>query len=234
MQFAAIRFLEGYWPWPLSLLGSHIVAWRRSEFESKSSELHRLKAKELQGLLAADEHETLSRLEEWAYRNPPSKDLLATSLGNMLRAREIASMSKYGLNSTVCWPRLWCLLSECQKESLTSSRAALNQSAELWLWGLLFILWTARSYLAVPISILWMLVAYRLALQTAAVYGDLVETAFDMNRFALYDALGWARPKDSDEEKARGKDLSEFLFRGTTREKIQYKESSKSDEQKES
>lgn len=133
-------------------------------------------------------------------------------------------MSKYGLNSTVCWPRLWCLLSECQKESLTSSRAALNQSAELWLWGLLFILWTTRSYLAVPISLLWMLVAYRLALQTAAVYGDLVETAFDVHRFALYDALGWERPRDSDEEKIRGKQLSEFLFRGTTKEKIQYAE----------
>ena len=136
-------------------------------------------------------------------------------------------MSKYGLNSTVCWPRLWCLLSECQKESLTSSRAALNQSAELWLWGLLFILWTTRSYLAVPISLLWMLVAYRLALQTAAVYGDLVEIAFDVHRFALYDALGWERPRDSDEERIKGKHLSEFLWRGTLKEKIQYAESAR-------
>ncbi len=231
MQFPAIQFLEGYWPRPLSRLDSYLVSRNKREFEKLSIELHKLKAEEESGLIASDKHGRLSWLESWSHNNPPAKrDLLPTRLGNLLRAREMAALSKYGLNSTVCWPRLWCLLPECLKESLTSSRAALNQSAELWLWGFLFIIWTARSYLAVPISILWMLVAYRLALQTAAVYGDLVETAFDLHRFALYNALSWERPKDSDEEKIKGKDLSEFLWRGTTRKRVQYKESSKSDE----
>lgn len=66
-----------------------------------------------------------------------------------------------------------------------------------------------------------------LALQTAAVYGDLVETAFDVHRFALYDALGWEGPRDSDEERIKGKQLSEFLWRGTLKEKIQYAESAR-------
>jgi hypothetical protein len=40
-----------------------------------------------------------------------------------------------------------------------------------------------------------MFLAYRMALQTATVYGDLMETAFDLHRFVQYDALGWQRPK---------------------------------------
>lgn len=231
MQFPAIQFLEGYWPWPLSRLGSYLVSRNKREFEKLSKELHHLKAEDESGLIASDKHDRLIWLESWFHKNPPSKkELLPTRLGNLLRAREIAALNKYGLNSTVCWPRLWCLLSECLKENLTSSRAALNQSAELWLWGLLFILWTGKSYLAVLISLLWMLVAYRLALQTAAVYGDLVETAFDVHRFALYDALSWERPKNSDVERIKGKELSEFLFRGTLKERILYPESTEKGE----
>jgi len=37
----------------------------------------------------------------------------------------------------------------------------------------------------------------------------------DLHRMALYEALGWPRPKDSDEEKALGRRLTEFLWRGT-------------------
>ena len=78
-----------------------------------------------------------------------------------------------------------------------------------------------------PISIPWMLVAYRLARQTAEVYGDLVETAFDIHRFALYDAMSWERPMDSEVEKARGAQLTEFLWCGKTKEMIPFNESAR-------
>lgn len=223
VQFPALRFLEGYWPWPLSHLGSFFISRNRNQLAEKSKELHELKAKEKTGMIALNEQDRLIRLEAWLHSNPPAKnDLLPTRLGNLLRARELASSRKYGLDSTVCLPRLWCLLHECLQERLTSSRAALNQSAEVWLWGLLFFVWTGKSYLAIPVSFLWMLVAYYSTLQTAAVYGDLVETAFDIHRFALYDAMNWERPRDSEEETVRGAQLTEFLWRGTTKEMISF------------
>lgn len=223
LQLPAIRLLEGYWPWPLRLLEPYLISRQRKGFARKYSDLRELKGKDL-GSLTDKERERLSRLEAWAHSNPASeKDLLPTRLGNLLRAREMASSDKYGLDSLVCWPRLWCLLPECLKNDLTSSRAALNGRAELWLWGLLFLVWTAFHPLAILISLAWMLLAYSLAVQAAEVYGALVETAFDLHRFSLYDALGWPRPESSEMEKAVGLELTEFLWRGTYRRKIRYK-----------
>ena len=228
MQFPAIQFLEGYWPRPLSRLDSYLVSRNKSEFEKLSIELHKLKAEEESGLIASDKHGRLSWLESWSHNNPPCEKRPAPHPPGQPPPGQGDGCFKQirpEIHRLLAAPMV--LLPECLKENLTTSRAALNQSAELWLWGFLFMIWTARSYLAVPISILWMLVAYRLALQTAAVYGDLVETAFDVHRFSLYDALSSERPRDSDEEKIKGKDLSDFLWRGTLKEKIQYAESAR-------
>ncbi|MEW6180995.1 MAG: hypothetical protein AB1522_13830 [Chloroflexota bacterium] len=73
-------------------------------------------------------------------------------------------------------------------------------------------------------GLVWMGFAYYQAYLAAAPYGDLIETAFDLYRFRLYDALGWARPPDSASEKAHGKALSEFLWRSTLKEPIRYPE----------
>lgn len=223
LQLPTIRLLEGYWPWPLKLLGPYLISRQRRNFAQKYRDLRELKGKDGRWL-CEEQQERLSRLESWAHSNPAAeRDLLPTRLGNLLRAREMASRDKYGLDSLVCWPRLWCLLPECLKGDLTSSRAALNGRAELWLWGLLFLVWMALHPLAVLISLAWMLLAYRLAMQAAEVYGDLVETAFDLHRFALYDALSWPRPLSSDKEMASGLRLTEFLWRGTYDRKIVYK-----------
>ena len=223
LQLPVIRLLEGYWPWPLNHFGSYIVSRNQKGFREQYKILRELKIKENSKSITKEEKDQISRLETWAHSNPVTeKDLLPTSMGNLLRARELASGRKYGLDSMVCWPRLWCLLPECLRNNLTTSRAALNMKAELWLWGLLFLVWMIFNPMVVFISLVWMFLAYRMALQTAEVYGDLVETAFDLHRLALYDALGWPRPKDSDEEKATGAQLTEFLWRGTIGGIIQY------------
>jgi len=223
IQLQFIQLLEGYWPWPLNYLAIYFVSMKKNHFREKYKELRKLKQKQKTGEATSEEEYKLTELEDWAHINPVSeKDLLLTRLGNLLRAREMASSRKYGLDALVCLPRLWGLLPEDLRGNLTSSRDVLNQQAELCFWGLLFVVWTVLNPLAVLISLIWMFSAYHLALQTAGVYGDLLETAFDLYRFELYDALGWPRPKDSEEEQAKGEQVSEFLWRGSTGGKIDY------------
>jgi hypothetical protein len=220
-HFPILRVLEGYWPWPLNFLGRGVVALRKKGFESHYNRLRQLKGKK--EALSVAEQEELTRLEMWAHRYPASvSELLPTGLGNLLRAREHAPERKFGLDAVVCWPRLWSLLPSNEQEDLSTARTALNRQIELWLWGALFLLWTIFTPWAVLIALVWMILAYGMALQTAAAYGDLLEAAFDLHRFDLYDALGWPRPKDSTEDKGAGERLSEFLWRGTLDEKVTF------------
>jgi hypothetical protein len=101
----------------------------------------------------------------------------------------------------------------------------LDRLVEFWFWGLLFFLWTFLTPWAALISLLWMFIAYGIACQSALSYGDLLETAFDLHRFLLFDAIGWERPENTQVEKAMGTELKEFLWRGTLSRQITYKHS---------
>jgi hypothetical protein len=224
IRFPILRLLEGYWAWPFNYLGLGIVALRKPSYQKKYTELRGLmKVLEDKGNLDAMQREKLAQLDVWAHWQPvSSKELLPTTLGNILRARERAPERKYGLDAIVCWPRLWPLLPENVRTDLTNARSSLDRLAELWFWGLFFMLWAFLTPWAGLISLLWMLMTYGMACQSAMAYGDLLESAFDLHRFLLYDALGWNLPKNSQEEKALGSQLTEFLWRGISPKKLTY------------
>jgi hypothetical protein len=127
----------------------------------------------------------------------------------------------------ICWPRLWPLLPENVRTDLTNARSSLDRLVELWFWGLLFLLWAFWTSWAVIIGLLWMVMTYGMALQSAMAYGDLLESAFDLHRFSLYDAMNWPRPKNTQEEKVLGAQLTEYLWRGTLPKKLTYNSKAK-------
>jgi hypothetical protein len=108
------------------------------------------------------------------------------------------------------------------RTDLANARSSLDRLVELWFWGLLFLLWTFWTPWAMVIGLLWMIVTYGTALQSAMAYGDLLETAFDLRRLSLYDSIGWPRPLTSENEKVLGARLTEFLWRGTLSEPVTY------------
>jgi hypothetical protein len=224
LRFPILRLLEGYWAWPFNYFGLGIVALRKPYYQKKYTELRDLmKALEDKENLDSRQREKLTRLDLWAHWQPvTSQDLLPTALGNILRARERAPERKYGLDAIICWPRLWHLLPENVRTDLANARSSLNRLAELWFWGLFFMLWFFWTPWAAVISLLWMLVAYGMACQSAMAYGDLLESVFDLYRFLLYDAMNWHRPKNNQEEKEVGTQLTEYLWRGILPGKLTY------------
>jgi hypothetical protein len=109
------------------------------------------------------------------------------------------------------------------RTDLTEARSSLDRLVELWFWGLLFLLWTSWTAWALFIGLLWMILIYGMALQAAMAYGDLLESAFDLYRLSLYEAMGWPRPTNNEEEKVLGSQLTEFLWRGTLPVRLIYK-----------
>lgn len=223
IRFPILRLLEGYWPWPFSYLRMGIVALRKFYFDKKYAELRRLASKDKKDL-DARQREKLVSLDLWVHRHPVDpNDLLPTTLGNILRAREYSPIRKYGLDAIICWPRLWSLLPETMRTDLTGARVSLDRLAELWFWGLLFLIWVFLTRWALVIALVWMAVTYWMACQAAMSFGDLLESAFDLHRFLLYDAMGWHSPKNTDDEKTFGVQLTEYLWRGTLPKALTYK-----------
>lgn len=215
-RFTVVRLLEGYWPWPFNHLGNAIARQRSKRLQARLARLRALHKQALTGELTPAERAEQVRLELWLHNHPANPDdLLPTALGNTLRARERAPERKYGLEAVICWPRLWLLLPDRAREDLAAARETLFRRTELVLWGLLFLAWTPFSLWAIVIGLIWAFVGYNLALQAAQSFGDLLESAFDLYRHLLYEALGWEKPADLAAEREAGQRLSAFLWRGT-------------------
>ena len=156
----------------------------------------------------------LRRIPTEANENAPTRRM-PTTLGNILRAAESWPADKYGLDPVKCWPRLWLVLPDTARNELETARARLDSSATLVVWAGLFAVWTVWAWWALPAALVIALAGYRLVLGSAAVYSDLLESAFDVHRRLLYEALAWPLPRTPAEERALGEALTQYLWRGS-------------------
>jgi hypothetical protein len=209
-----IRLLEGTRPgWALPIRRRFSPYLRR--LAGLDDRWQALQAKADAGTITDDERQALNRIDARLHRAPADPaHRLPTRLGNILRAGEDAPRDKYGLDTVICWPRLWFVLPEAVQNALTSARATLTSAALLLLWGLLFLVWTPWAWWAAPVGLIVAAVAYTQLLSSAAAFSDLIESAFDLHRNALYEALGRPAPAPTTDETAHGQALTMFLWRG--------------------
>jgi hypothetical protein len=215
-----IRILEGYYL-PKFIVNTGIK-WQNKLIERKKqrfTELH-IKFKKAPNSLNRTELAEYANLDWQLMYIPKPEQRLPTRLGNLLRAIESRPGEKYGLNIFICWPRFWLILPESVKTELTTARANLETTARIWLWGLLFVVWTPYTYWAIAISIITMILAYSWMLQAAGTYGQIIESSFDLYRHQLYKQLRWQLPTNPVEERQQGEKLTAYLWRGSEDEKL--------------
>jgi len=137
-----------------------------------------------------------------------------------LRAVEMRPEQKYGLNIFKCWARLWLVLPDHAKKEVAIARENLDTIARIWLWSALFMMWTPLAWWALPVSIGMMFIAYRWMLHAASIYGQLVESCFDLYRHLLYKNLRFSLPDKPSEEIEKGKALTNYLWGSGDIEKL--------------
>lgn len=225
VRFGFLRFLEGYWFWPLGYLGILGEKIQRWNIQNERRQWNILMDKAETGILSSVEKRKLSQLEVRGHYVPANlDDCMPTKLGNILRGAETVPLYRYGLDPVICWSHLWLLLPADARDDLNKSRQHLDRMVELWGWGALFLVWTMWWGWAALIGFTWMILGYTLVIQAATTYSDLVTSAFDLYRWNLYSAVHWALPKCSgDGEVKLGKQLTEFLWRGTSDTPVNYK-----------
>jgi len=208
-----LRFLEGYWhPW-LRPLRRWFIA-REAQRSHRISDRWQRLASDITHL-TAEQRDEFVQLDWQQLHLPLPNQLMPTRLGNILRAAEQRPLEKYGLDAIVCWSRLWLLLPDAVKKDLQEARADLNSAVRIWLWSLLFIVWTMWVWWAAPVGIISAFFAYYFwAIDAARNYGELIEATFDLYRHLLYQYLRRDLPSDPNEERRVGKQLTQYLWRG--------------------
>jgi hypothetical protein len=212
-EFATLRFLEGYWhPWlhPLRRWLIARAAKQVQQIDKRWQELAQINPTQL----TAKQQDEFIQLDWQQLHTPLPNQLMPTRLGNILRAAEQRPLEKYGLDAVICWSRLWLLLPDGAKQELQAARADLNTAARIWLWSLLFIIWSIWEWWAAPLGLLSACFAYHWAIAAARTYGELIEASFDLYRHLLYQSLRWNLPPDPTEERRVGKELTQYLWRG--------------------
>ena len=140
---------------------------------------------------------------------------------------------RYGLALGYAWPRLAGLIQEPLRGTLADAERGADTAVYLaagWLtaaaWLLAATIWLSAAQAGGGVGPWWFTLAgtagalalyvdgYRRAVDRAAVLGRLVESAVDLHRFALLDALGWRRPKNEEEERRIFAALSAALAYG--------------------
>jgi hypothetical protein len=216
LRLSLLRLLEGYWPWPLRLIEAPLSGLaRRRVLRQRERWSALMQKRESQSLTPAERME-LARLEQARLDVPPDlADLRPTTVGNILRGVERRVVHRYGLDAVLLWPRLWLLLPEDARQEIAAARESLDRLAEAWGWGLCFLVWAFWQPWAVPIALLWMLLAARLARFPARTFAVLVQSAFDLYRWRLYEALRFPAPEEKgDAERAAGQSLTRYIQRG--------------------
>jgi len=224
LELPVLRLLEGYWPRWMQPIKRWCVKRQKIRSDRAESRFQILASQKL-STLTPEELEEYVQLD-WQLKQTPtqSKFLMPTRLGNILRAAERRSLEKYGLESVICFPRLWLLLPNEVKIEITEARAQLNTMVRVWIWSVLFVTWGIWAWWAILVGIGSAWLAHRWMLNAAAIYGDLVESAFDLYRTALYQSLRWPLPKSPSEEPQIGQALTAYLWRGFTESELIFEE----------
>ncbi|NER83481.1 MAG: hypothetical protein F6K42_28800 [Leptolyngbya sp. SIO1D8] len=222
-DLAILRFLQGYWGLPLKPLTNRLKQLAYQHTLKQQDQFQRLTQFPIHSLKPEQRNRLLQL--DWQLAHRPTQEHLTmpTCLGNLLRAAEQKSYDRYGLDTLVCWPRLWLLLPDSAKKELETARDNLNTNVRIWLWCLLFILWSFWNPWIIPIALVAAsFVYYQWILPAAALYADLLEATFDLYRMELYKALRWPLPQSPAEEKSLGLQLTAYLWRGSDESQPQF------------
>lgn len=217
LVFGALRLLEGYWPrWARPVRNG--VIFVRGKAVGRRIERWRTLARRRKEL-TPNERSEYAVLNRWRMGVPADPgDRMPTKLGDVLKAAESRSRHRYGLDSVVCWPRLWMAMPETARVEVATARVRLDDGARLWLWSAFFGVWTVFAWWALVLALMGMVVGYRVALAASSSYGQLVQACYDLYRRDLYDAMGQDFPTEPRHEVETGRRLTALLERGAAME----------------
>lgn len=205
------RVLEGYWSWrwidkTAGRFGRHQEGKRRARLQEDMSPMGYLR-------------------EYLAFAPAELGPVMPTRLGNALRAGESypGDDERWGLDAVFWWPRLYLILPDSARNQVDEARASMDQLVVLSVLSAAFAAAAIGFGIAGLAPLVWVLCAvgglilarlsYLAAVASAAVFGNLVCSCFDLFRGDLLTHLGWPTPDSLPDERTLWVALGQQLYR---------------------
>lgn len=181
---------------------------------------------------------------EWSYRQaalarkfPDQAQVQPTRLGNVIAALDDYGKSRYGVPTSVAWSRLWWLLTEGERTSVSSSKLSVDAGVNLtagMLMSPLFIVifwilmrpvrnaapgaeawpqWLTLTFIALGAA-LTARVSYLMTVSLVATLADKVTALLDVRRLQWLRQMGFD-PRSLEAEQGVVKELWLFLIQGS-------------------
>jgi hypothetical protein len=213
----AIRLMEGYWPAAVASVADRRRSALSTRAARQAEELRALAARPLADLTGA-EAQRRARLER-LYRQVPgaARSRMPTRLGNLLRASELRTSQRYGLDAVVCWPRLWLLLPDQSRKEVSGAYAGVTIAAQVVVCGVAILPLAVWAWWAVPAGLMTVAIGHLATVRVCETFAVLVESCYDLHRRLLYAALHWPVPTDPADERRRGRQITTYLVAGSKR-----------------
>jgi hypothetical protein len=233
-----VRMYEGY-PWERGWIGRRRAAHYTKRYRAVEARWHGMRTL-IRGIGSDDErYEDIQRewidLGEIRMKHYPAEDdhVLPTRLGNVIRSFEEYPRRQYGIDSIALWPHLLAVIDPVKAAAIEDEKVAfdfmLNCTFLLKVLAFLTLAAGIPVYLVVDgertVPLLWLaevvgllVLAYLFYLGTinrADGWGSAVRAAFEVNRSAMLERLGYATPSPSIEaERERWRSISQHILFG--------------------
>ncbi len=201
-----------------------------AERDKQLRDIHKQLSQQFDQQYAELEKKRISLNRELSLDYPPEPhDIMATRLGNVLKAIELYSSKRYHIDAVLIWPRLQPslpdALSTTLRDSITSLDLMVTLSAFLLLFGIPFAIWGAvrvatffpwwlSLVLALIAVFLLVWLSYQNAVQAAFDYGEKIKSAFDLHRWKVLEGFHLQLPTSLEEERKIWDDVCGLLDRG--------------------
>jgi hypothetical protein len=176
---------------------------------------------------------------------PPNAEIMPTQFGNILKASEAYSGTRYGMDAVQFWPRLWHVIPSSYRKTIDDTRNELsflvNMSAlsvVFYFFCILAILNNAplpgttpdwgivldnslRYILAGTLAFLANRFFNKAAIFSVGDFGIMIRSAYDLFRLDLLEQFRLKQPKDSVEEFQIWQNLGELMVLG--QESLEFK-----------
>lgn len=180
----------GTWLGPLGRFGERLTARRRHRWEQAEAAFQNA----LNGLGAKASAQDRSGLDALAAK----RNAIALMrpghpawTGDRLGAVDARVWSRYKLDATFAWPRLWLLLDEAEQGALRAARSRLDAAVGLAGWSLMCLWLTVWWWPAALVAAVMFAVAHRQVRAAADVFAHLAEAVFDLRGGVLARELGF-------------------------------------------